>query len=58
MPAGTAGTETTSLSIKRIEAQPVNTVKAKVAKAIKKHRLSGSVAERMACLLEVHIEMT
>jgi hypothetical protein len=40
MPAGTAATETTSLSIRRIEAQPDKKVKAIAAKAIENHRLN------------------
>ena len=58
MPGGTAATDTTSLSIKRMEAQPVNPVKASAAKAIENHRVSCRVAVRMTCLLEHYIEMT
>jgi hypothetical protein len=58
MPGGTAATETTSLSISRIEAQPVNKVKAIAAKTIENHRVSCRVAVRMTCPLEDYIEMT
>jgi hypothetical protein len=58
MPAGTAATETTSLSIRRIEAQPVIKVKAIAAKAIENHRENCRFAERMICPLEDYIEMT
>jgi hypothetical protein len=58
MPGGTAATETTSLSINRIEAQPDSQLKAIAAKANENHRLSCRFAERMNCPLEDYIEMT
>jgi hypothetical protein len=58
MPGGTAATETTSLSIRRIEAQPVKKVKAIAAKAIENHRVSCRISVRMTCLPEDYIEMT
>jgi hypothetical protein len=58
MPGGTAATDTTSLSIRRIEAQPVNPVKAIAAKAAENHRVSCRVSVRMTCPPEGYIEMT
>ena len=58
MPGGTATTEVTSLSTKRIEAQPDKRVMAIAAKTIEKNRVIGQVAVRMRCSLEVHMEMT
>ena len=58
MPGGTAATETTSLSIRRIEAQPVSQLKANTATATENHRVSCRVAVRMRCLLTNYIEMT
>jgi hypothetical protein len=58
MPGGTAATDTTSLSIRRIEAQPVNPVKAIAAKATENHRVSCRFVVRMTCPPEGYIEMT
>jgi hypothetical protein len=58
MPGGTAATETTSLSINRIEAQPDSQLKASAAKANEIHRENCRFAERMSCPLEDYIEMT
>jgi hypothetical protein len=44
MPAGTAATETTSLSIRRIEAQPDKKVKAIAAMASPKRRVRLSIS--------------
>ena len=58
MPGGTAATETTSLSIRRIEAQPVKKVKAIAAKAIENHRVNCRLTVRMRYPIENYIEMT
>jgi hypothetical protein len=47
MPGGTAATETTSLSINRIEAQPDSQLKASAAKANENHRVNCRFAVRM-----------